>query len=309
MILRGLFSRLPGLMAIIVLAMLVGGCDRARTVNSEAEAPNAIAPARPAAPESAADQAVSGSAAKTLIQASDGQNSAPPANLPRKIIKNGELGIVVKTYEPFFADLQQQISASGGYISQTQVNRGTDIIYSATVTLRVPPDKLDTFISWLRQQGTITSEKITADDISEHYYDLQARLANARRFEARLLEMLKTQTGKLEDLVLVEEKLNQVREQIEQFEGKLRYYDSLTAMATLTLSISVKQNYIATAPTFGSRAKEAWNDSLEALGEFCQIAILFAIAVFPWLIPLAIFALICRYGYKFVMRVYKQRKA
>jgi hypothetical protein len=70
-------------------------------------------------------------------------------------------------------------------------------------------------VSWLREQGIIQSENIKAEDVSEEYYDIQARLENAKRLEARLLDMVQKNTGKLADLVLLEEKLGEVRERIE----------------------------------------------------------------------------------------------
>ena len=136
------------------------------------------------------------------------------------------------------------------------------------ITFRVPPGALDGVVSWLGEEGVVASEKMKAEDISENYYDLKARLDNAGKFELRLLEMLKTQTGKLNDVVLVEEKLNQVREQIEQMQGKLRILDNLVGMATLTLNVSVEAQYAAPhPPTFSERAASTWKESTRTLME------------------------------------------
>lgn len=233
-----------------------------------------------------------------------------PAGQPvvRKIVKNGELSLVVKVFEPFSDALQKQVTDAGGYVSQTQVNRGVKSISSAHVTLRVPPEKLDALVAWLRTQGIVTSEKITAEDVSEQYYDLKARLDNARRFEERLLAMLKTQTGNLQEVVLVEEKLNQVRQQIEQFEGRLRYLDNLIGMSVLTLNVSVEEHYVSpAAPTFGDRAARVWRDSVESLQEFTQGIGLLLVALVPWSIPIALVLAGFWFVGKLVWRFLKKR--
>lgn len=227
----------------------------------------------------------------------------PTPEIIRKIVKTGDIRLVVKTYEPFSSALEKQVSVAGGYISQAQINRGPGEISSAQIILRIPPDKLDLLVSWLRDQGIVTSENIKADDISEQYYDLKSRLDNARKFEARLLDMLKTQTGNLQELVLVEEKLNQVREQIEQFEGKIRYFDNIAAMSTLTLNVSVEEHYVSPkSPTFGDRAAEVWRDSVQALVAFIQGLGLIVVGLIPWLIPLGIILAIGWYLLKFIWR-------
>ncbi len=242
---------------------------------------------------------VAGNAASSAAPASKPPNIPQNAIMPRKIIKNGELGLSVKSYEPFFVLLQEQIKSNDGYIGQIETHKSTNAISSAHIILRLPPEKIDNFVGWLREQGVMYSEKITADDVSEQYYDLKARLENARRFENRLQEMLRTNTGKLEDLVLVEEKLNQIREQIEQFEGKIRYFDNLVGMATLTLNISVQESYIAYhAPSFTERAAEVWQQSLASLKEFCQVIGLMVVALIPWFIPLAAIAVLLWYFIK-----------
>ncbi len=227
--------------------------------------------------------------------------------IQRKIIRNGDFSIRVKSYDPFSVALQKQLALTGGYISQTEINRSSSSIYSASITLRLPPEQLDAFLDWLKTQGVVTSEKLTTDDITEKYYDLKARLENARRFEARLLEMLKTQTGKLEDVLAVEEKLNQIREQIEQMEGRLRVLDSMVSMSTVTLRVSIEEYYVAPVePTFGDRASRVWRDSVRALKEFVQGLGLVIVALIPWLIPIAIVLgsifLILRTLYRFIKR-------
>jgi uncharacterized protein DUF4349 len=197
--------------------------------------------------------------------------------------------LTVKSFDTFFAELRDQTNLQGGFIGQVQANRGAGSVSAAQIVVRIPPDSIDTFARWLRDQGTLTFEHVTGEDISEQYFDLSARLQNARRFETRLLEILRTQTGKLQDVVLVEEKLNQVREQIEQFEGKVRLYDNLTGLATLTLSVRVEEHYVVShPPTFSGLVLATWQKSIRALRESLEALALVCVAVTPWIPPVCI---------------------
>jgi hypothetical protein len=214
-----------------------------------------------------------------------GEDATKPAPI-RKVIQSGEVTIQVKQYERFFEAVQKRIGMMNGYVSNVQSQRSGNAVSSASLTLRIPPEQLHAVVSWLREQGMLINERIQTEDISEQYYDLKARLENARRFETRLLEMLKSETGKLQDLILVEEKINQIREQIEQMEGKLRYFDALTSLATLSIQVQVESKYVQLqAPTFIQRAVRSAKESLKALVAATQEAAILVIVILPWMIP------------------------
>ena len=76
--------------------------------------------------------------------------------------------------------------------------------------------------------------------MTKAYFDTDARLKNARVMEERLIEMLKTKTGKVSDLLQVEKELGRVREDIEKMQGELKYWDSQVQFATVTISLTEK---------------------------------------------------------------------
>jgi hypothetical protein len=231
-----------------------------------------------------------------------GGDSQKP-EVSRKVIQSGEVTIQVKQYERFFDALQKRMGRINGYVSNVQSQRSGDAVSSASLTLRVPPDQLNALVSWMREQGVLITERIQTEDISEQYYDLKARLENARRFENRLLEMLKSETGKLQDLILVEEKINQIREQIEQMEGKMRYFDALTSLATLSIQVQVESVYVPLQkPTFVKRALESAKESVNALWSATQEAAILLIVVLPWMIPATAMFYIMRLAFRYVRR-------
>jgi Domain of unknown function (DUF4349) len=166
---------------------------------------------------------------------------APSTPSPeRKIITSGQVALTVKVYDPFYKALEQQLQQIGGYVSNLEATRDSGSVRWATITIRIPPARTNLMLSWLREHGMIQSENIKAEDVSEEYYDIQARLQNAKRLEARLLDMVQKNTGKLADLVLLEEKIGEVRENIEQMEGRIRNMDRLISLATLSLNVKFK---------------------------------------------------------------------
>jgi hypothetical protein len=211
--------------------------------------------------------------------------------MARKIIQRGQISFEVANYDSFYEALQDQLTRTGGYIGQLETYRSSGNLSSAKITVRIPAEGTSVFTSWLREQGKIVSENITADDVSEEYYDLQARLENARKFEARLMEMVKSNTGDLDDLVLLEEKLSAMREQIEQMQGRVRYLDRLVSMATLTLNVQVQNTTTTpTTPGFGTRAAHVWKESTGALKDASQAFVLLIVAIVPWILPICLAA-------------------
>jgi hypothetical protein len=130
-----------------------------------------------------------------------------PNDSVRKIITTGQVALTVKVYDPFYKALEHQLQQVGGYVSNLEATRDSGSVRWATITVRIPPSRTNLMVSWLREQGMIQSENIKAEDVSEEYYDIEARLANAKRLEARLPDMVQKNTGKLEDLILLEERL------------------------------------------------------------------------------------------------------
>ncbi|MCI0614230.1 DUF4349 domain-containing protein [bacterium] len=234
----------------------------------------------------------------------------PSAPSPeRKIITSGQVAVIVKVYDPFYKSLEQQLQQVGGYVSNLEATRDSGSVRWATITIRIPPARTNLMVSWLREQGMIQSENIKAEDVSEEYYDIQARLQNAKRLEARLLDMVQKNTGKLADLVLLEEKIGEVRENIEQMEGRIRNMDRLISLATLTLNVQVQSSTTVASPTFASRALHAWKHSLKSLKEVSQSGLLALIAILPWILPVGLAVVVLMFVFKGIRRVFRTRTA
>src|SRR5690606_22565372 len=143
---------------------------------------------------------------------------------------------------------------------QVQHHDGT--VSNAELTVRVPSDKLGDFLAGTAGQGDVLHETVRAEDITEGYYDLRARLKNAQRLEARLLSLIDDKADNVSSLLEVERELARVRGQIEGFEGKLRLWDNQVSLATVKIRIVTRQIYAVTAPpTLAERLEETLGGS------------------------------------------------
>jgi hypothetical protein len=118
-------------------------------------------------------------------------------------------------------------------VGNTTVQSGREQLRSATLELRVPSDRFDDVIAGLRGFGTVEAVEVTVSDVGEEYVDVAARVATARQLERRLIDLLATRTGKLAEVLQVENELARVRGEIERYEGRLRYLrdDPLSTLA------------------------------------------------------------------------------
>ncbi len=236
------------------------------------------------------------SPARASGPAGAGEVEAPPA-LPRKIIYNAQIALVVESLNGFEAKVNALVKGAEGYISQTDQSSVTDAQRNASWTIRVPVERFDTFLAAVSRLGELQRSHLDSQDVTMEFYDIEARIANKQKEETRLLKHLADSTGKLEDILAVERELTRVRGEIEQMQGRIRYLGNLSALSTVTLTVSEVRDYVPPIrPTFAGQVARTFHESLETLIGFGKGTVLFAVAIAPWL-PLVLFlALLFRWG-------------
>jgi hypothetical protein len=156
---------------------------------------------------------------------------------PSMVIRNGQASVEVDKLDPAIARLRRLATELGGYIANSSIVGGRDQVRSATLELKIPAARFDQAINGLSSIGKVESVNATAEDVGEEFVDISARVTNAKRLEARLVTLLATRTGKLEDVLAVERELARVREEIERYEGRLRYLSTRVAESTLSVTV------------------------------------------------------------------------
>jgi len=156
---------------------------------------------------------------------------------PTMIIRTGQAFIEVEKVDPAILRIRQLAVQFGGYITNTSVSGGRDQIRQATIEVKIPAARYEEAIGSLSTIGKVETVNSTAQDVGEEFVDVTARVNNARRLEDRLISLLSNRTGKLDEVLRVERELARVREEIERYEGRLRYLGSRVATSTLTITV------------------------------------------------------------------------
>lgn len=219
----------------------------------------------------------------------DGKLANAPAIDPnRKVIRTGQISLVVETYDDARGKLDALLKAAGGYVDSTQVQHYQGAVSSATLVLRIPQDAFGALLPKLKELGEISSESTAAEDVTDQYVDISARLASAKTLEKRLLELAADRSSGVEALLAVERELARVRGEIESYEGRMRQWNDQISMSTLTLSISTKAPAIAAVPDagLGDRISSGFHGSIESLQEFGAWLAITVTSLLPWMILL-----------------------
>ena len=219
-----------------------------------------------------------------------GEAALPMPTLTNMVIRTANASVKVDSLEQAVAAVRELAARVGGFIANTGIQTGEGQLRSATVEVKVPATRFDEALAGLKPIGTLESANVETEDVGEEYVDVTARMDNAHRLERRLIDLLATRTGKLKDVLDVEQSLARVREEIERYEGRLRYLKAHTAMSTLTVSVHEPLPVVGSAgrSVMGEAFRQAWRNFVTVLAVFVQalgiIIPLGAIAGAVWLV-------------------------
>ena len=209
--------------------------------------------ARAAIHSRASGTALGAAAAPMVAQARAEATAADVALFPRSsivssmVIRTGQASIEVDSLERAVAQVRLLAARVGGYVANTVMQTGRGDLRSASLEVKIPAERFDEGLNGLTPLGKLESVNVLAEDVGEEFTDVTARMQNSRRLESRLIDLLARGTGKLKDVLDVEQELARVREEIERSEGRLRY---LARMRRSARSRSPSTN---PSPSWGTR--------------------------------------------------------
>jgi hypothetical protein len=204
------------------------------------ELPATVAPAKTSQTEAAA--AEPGTAAEATSYAAEPASAETPASevANRKLIRNATVELEIVSFDNAVQKITAFANEERGYVATTSSEKQANGKLRGEVIVKVLPENLDRFLQKIRGLGELKNQTLGTEDVTKAYFDTDSRLKNARVMEQRLIEMLKTKTGKVSDLLQVEKELGRVREDIEKMQGELKYWDSQVQFATVTISLAEK---------------------------------------------------------------------
>ena len=175
----------------------------------------------------------------------------------RKLIRNATADLEVVSFEEAVQRITGFATEAKGYLATSSSEKQANGKLRGEVVVKVLPENLDQFLEKLRGIGEVKNQAITTEDVTKQYFDTESRLKNARTMEQRLIEILKTQSKNVADLLAVEKELGRVREEIEKMQGDLKYMDSQVQFATVTIQLAEKDMNVPAAFLLKERAQLA----------------------------------------------------
>ena len=228
--------------------------------------------------------------AAVLVNLKDRAAIPLPGPSSAMIIRTAQASIEVDSLEAAITQTRAIADALTGYVANVSVQNGSGQLRQATIELKVPAERFDQALSGLEPIGKVESVIVSAADVGEEFVDVTARMENARRLERRLIELLAARTGKLADVLQVEQSLARVREEIERFEGRLRYLRAHVATSTILVTLHEPLPVVGAAGTsvMGEAFKQAWRNFVTLLAIVVQslgiVLPLGAVAFAGWLV-------------------------
>lgn len=211
--------------------------------------------------------------------------------IPQRIVKTAAVFVQVKvgSFDQQFQQATQVAARHGGFAESSSTAAGK--FRSGTIVLRVPADQFETALGELKGLGKVESQRITGQDVTAQFVDLQARLRNWQSQEAVLLRLMSKSTS-IEDSIKVQQQLQDVQLNIEEITGQLRVLSNQADLSTITLSMS-EAGAVPPKPVVRSGLAKAWRDAVHGF-----VAVVAAVVVgVGYLLPVALLVLVGLLGW------------
>lgn len=242
-------------------------------------------------PSSVAPEEGSSSSAGSSESSASG---AGEGDFDRKIVKTAELGIRSRDVRGSAAEAQQVASRFGGNVLSSRVGRDDGSV-TADLVLSVPSTEFQEALDGLRGLGVeVTTDSVSGEDVTEEFVDLESRERNLLAAEESLTRLY-DRSESVNDTLRVQRELTNVRGDIEQVQGRIKYLEQRTATSQINLSIRFAEDAAAPKPGWDPAgiAERAWSASLAVL-QTAATALISVLVFSWWLVPALVAGLVWR---------------
>ena len=217
-------------------------------------APGAVAAKKPEPRTKAMQQALTSTAATAPADTSAGVLAAP------MIARTVSLSIIVKDISAARSALDSILLHYQGYSAQLTVNTELNSQRTVQASLRIPAPQLASALANLKSLGRVETETQSGEEVTQQHADLVARLQNSRETEQRLRDILSQRTGKIDDVLRVEEEIARVRGEIESMEAEQRALEHRVDFATIDLRLreELKEQFGTPSPSAATQIQNSF---------------------------------------------------
>ncbi|QGU93812.1 DUF4349 domain-containing protein [Clostridium bovifaecis] len=281
--------------ALTLLVLVSCGTSNKSTTNSASK--NA---SFPSSKNQLVDNASGQQKSEAANKVSDNKTTSKESH---KIIQTGEINLETIHFDETISNIQNYVNSIGGYTESSSIQgkgitNNTSSRRHGSFTFKIPQNSFSEFPTNIEGYGTIIYQRSQGEDITEQYFDTEARLKSLKLQEERVLNILK-KTDKLSDVIELEKHLSEIRYQIETLTGSLKKWDNLISFSTITLEVQEVAEIAKIAPEksngLKSRISYSFTSSVKQLGILLQGFIVLMSAILPFLVVLLIILLAVLY--------------
>jgi len=275
------------LLVLVMTASVLTGCGASSSYKDVA-----VEEAAPMEPMAAAPMKNTASGMVMSGSASGAANANVQTG--QKLIRKVNIDAETEDLEVLLAELTAQIGALDGYIENQELYNGSSYSSyrhrSANLTIRIPADKLDTFIGQVKDVSNVVSYNESQEDVTLTYVSTESRIKALETEQERLLELL-SQAQNMSDLLEIEARLTDVRYELENVTSQLLVLANKVDYATVRLYISqVKEYTEVEEQTVWQRIANGFKKNLQDMGQNAEDFFVWLVTYSPQLILLAVVA-------------------
>ena len=283
------------LLLAVLLVFALCACGSADSASSAPSAAYDRVSTETAYPAEAPEEDYGGFAVAGGTQLETGSGAAPEGS-PEKLIYSASATVETTEFDRTIEKLSALVEQYGGFVESSSINgsnyytqsRGYSSERYASYVIRVPSGKFSALMGSLSTLGNVPYSHTYTENITAQYYDTDARLTAYQTQEARLLEMMEA-AETVEDLIAIEEKLTELRYQIESLQSTLKNWDRQVAYSTLDLEVQEVIEYTPESRmSYGQELALALTNGLRRTGEFFKDLLLAIVGALPALVILAV---------------------
>lgn len=216
-------------------------------------------------------------------------DSKETVDTSKKIIKEGEIRFQAGNLKATREKIVSSLKSFGGYVAEENETTNSDNNQKEyDLKIRIPSKNFDTFLEALSADADhIDTKSIRRRDVTTEFIDIATQLKNKQLLEGRYLELLKKST-KTSDLLQIEDKLSEIRTDIESTQGQLNYLSRQVAYSSLDIVFYNKQTAQIADEAFSYKFKTAVYDGWNILQSlfFSTVMfwpIIFIAIIFYWI--------------------------
>jgi len=266
-----------GIAALLLTALVASGCGASSAKMEMATADSAAAMTEEMAEDNGYVTAASGLEA--------------PKSTGQKLIKTVSLSMQTRKFDELLEHIQTKVTESGGYTESSDISGNSyygDGNRYAWLSLRIPADKLDSFVTVVSELGNVTSKNESVEDITLKYVDTESHKKALETEQERLLTLME-QAESMDDIIKIETRLSEIRYELQSYESTLRTYDNQVSYSTVSISINEVDR--ETAPEkqgFAEELKNRLSDNLYHISHGLRNFAIWFIAAIPYFLILGV---------------------